>query len=104
MILQPLVENSFKHSRIVNDTNGYVHFYLLQDNNELLFIARNSIKGMSVAVVEQNKRSHSGIGLANVKKRLELYYGENYSFEIKQEDNNYVVTIKIGDIVNEKKV
>ncbi len=104
MILQPLVENSFKHSRIVNDPDGYVHFYLLQDNNELLFIARNSIKGMSVAVVEQNKRSHSGIGLANVKKRLELYYGENYSFEIKQEDNNYVVTIKIGDIVNEKKV
>ena len=25
MILQPLVENSFKHSRVVNDPNGFVH-------------------------------------------------------------------------------
>lgn len=104
MILQPLVENSFKHSRIVNDPNGFVHFYLLQENNDLLFIARNSIKGMSIAIADQNKKHHSGIGLANVKKRLDLYYGKNYSFEAKQDNENYVVTIKVGDIINEKKI
>ena len=105
MLLQPLVENSFKHSRLVSDPNGFVHFYLLQEGNDLIFIARNSIKGMSVSVVDTNKKiAHSGIGLDNVKKRLELYYGNNYSFEAKQEDDKYVVTIKIGDKYNEKNV
>lgn len=103
MILQPLVENSFKHSRVVNDPNGFVHFYIFQDNNDLLFIARNSVKGLSVSLTEQ-KNHQQGIGLSNVKKRLELYYENRFSFEVKQEDNNYVVTIKIGDIANEKKV
>lgn len=105
MILQPLVENSFKHSRLVSDPNGFVHFYLIQEGNDLIFIARNSIKGMSLSVVDSNKKSaHSGIGLENVKKRLELYYENNYSFEAKQEDDKYVVTIKIGEKYNEKSV
>lgn len=103
MILQPLVENAFKHSRVVNDRNGFVHFYLLQENNSLIFIARNSIKEMSVSVVDSN-RKHEGIGLSNVRKRLDLYYGNNYAFEAKQENDCHVATIKIGDIVNEKKV
>ena len=104
MILQPLVENSFKHSRLVSDPNGFVHFYLIQENNDLIFIARNSIKGMSLSVADPNKKTQQGIGLENVKKRLGLYYGDNYSFEAQQEDNKYVVTIKIGDKYNEKNV
>ena len=104
MILQPLVENSFKHSRLVSDSNGFVHFYLIQENNDLIFIARNSIKGMSLSVADPNKKTQQGIGLENVKKRLGLYYGDNYSFEAQQEDNKYVVTIKIGDKYNEKNV
>lgn len=104
MILQPLVENSFKHSRLVNDPDGFVHFYLIQENKDLIFIARNSIKGMSVMVTDPNKKTQSGIGLDNVKKRLDLYYGNNYTFEVKQESNSYIATIKIGDRYNEKKV
>lgn len=104
MILQLLVENSFKHSRLVCDPNGFVHFYLLQENNDLIFIARNLIKGMSVSIADPNKKPQSGIGLDNVRKRLDLYYGGNYSFDVKQEDNNYIATIKIGDKYNEKKV
>lgn len=104
MILQPLVENSFKHSRLVSDPNGFVHFYLIQENNDLIFIARNSVKAMSLSVVDSNKKSQSGIGIENVKKRLDLYYGEGYYFEAKHEDDIYVVTIKIGDKYNEKNV
>ena len=104
MILQPLVENSFKHSRLVSDSNGFVHFYLIQEKNDLVFIARNSIKGMSLSIADSNKKPQSGIGLENVKKRLSLYYVNNYSFEAVQEDNKYVVTIKIGDKFNEKDV
>ena len=104
MILQPLVENSFKHSKLVSDPNGFVHFYLIQEKNDLVFIARNSIKGMSLSIADSSKKPQSGIGLENVRKRLGLYYGDNYSFDAVQEDNKYVVTIKIGDRFNEKDV
>ena len=104
MILQPLVENSFKHSRLMSDPDGFVHFYLIQENNGLMFSAQNSIKGMSMSVVDQNRKNHSGIGLDNVKKRLELYYGDDYSFETMQEDNEYKVTIKIGGKYNEENI
>ena len=59
---------------------------------------------MSLSVADPNKKTQQGIGLENVKKRLGLYYGDNYSFEAQQEDNKYVVTIKIGDKYNEKNV
>ena len=105
MLLQPLVENSFKHSRLENDPDGFIRFSLIQNDDALIFKAVNSIKGMSVSVVDTNNKKHQhGIGLANVKKRLDLYYGENYSFEMKQEDATYMVMIKIGDKFNEKKV
>lgn len=104
MILQPLVENSFKHSRLVSDPNGYVHFYLIQENNDLIFIARNSIKAMSLSISDQNKKLQSGIGLDNVRKRLDLYYGNNYSFDVKQENNSYIAKITIGGKHNEEKV
>ena len=78
--------------------------WTLLENNDLIFIAWNSIKGMSVSIADPNKKQQSGIGLDNVKKRLDLYYGNKYSFKAQQEDNSYVVTIKIGDKYNEKKV
>ena len=59
---------------------------------------------MSLSIADSNKKPQSGIGLENVRKRLGLYYGNNYSFEAMQEDNKYVVTIKIGDKLNEKDV
>jgi sensor histidine kinase YesM len=38
---------------------------------------------------------YSGIGLSNVKKRLDLIYGENYSLDIDDETETYIVTLKI---------
>ena len=70
----------------------------------MIFIARNSINALSSSLVDPNKKQQAGIGLTNVKKRLELYYGKNYSFDVKHDDNSYVVTIKIGDKYNEKEI
>lgn len=104
MILQPLVENSFKHSRLVNDPDGYIHFYLKQEKDSMTFKAINSIKGMSLSVIDPSKKHSGGIGLKNVKSRLELYYSNKHVFEIKQEDNCYEVLIKIGGKNDEEKV
>lgn len=104
MILQPLVENCFKHSRLLNDADGFVHLTITQEKDSLTFVARNSIKKTAVSIVDTNKKQHSGIGVANVKKRLDLYYADNYSFDIEQNENIYSLTMKIGDKKHEKKV
>lgn len=96
MIIQPLVENSFKHSRLANDPSGFVYFHMLQEDDRLMFVARNSVKGLSSSLMDPNKKDYEKIGLNNVKKRLELFYGDNYYFETKFDDNCYVATIKIG--------
>lgn len=94
MIFQPLVENSFKHSRLESDTNGFIYFNIVQKGSSLTFVARNSIK-ISCLPETVGKKKESGIGLANVRKRLDLYYGSHYSFETKSEANMFESVIKI---------
>jgi len=96
MIFQPLVENSFKHSRIENDPDGFVHFSLMQDENMIEFVAENSVKTVKNSLTRNSQKSDRGIGLQNVKKRLSLHYNDNFSFVTKNEDNKYTLIIKIN--------
>lgn len=95
MIFQPIVENAFKYSRIENDPNGFIRFSLKQDENNLEFVAENSMKIPSSALVSTKQKTSTGIGLNNVKKRLSLHYKEKFSFETKEENNIYKVIVKI---------
>ncbi len=95
MILQPVVENCFKYSRLDLNTDGFVHFQLVQKNGVFSFSATNSINRSDVVIMPKKK---SGIGLVNVQKRLMLHYGENYQFNIKQTADSYTVTISIDKI------
>lgn len=95
MIFQPLVENSFKHSRIENDPDGFVHFSLKQDGNMIEFVAENSIKTVNNSLVKNSQKSDSLIGLQNVMKRLSLHYNDKFSFTTRNKDNKYTVIIKI---------
>jgi len=95
MIFQPIVENAFKYSRIENDSNGFIRFSLKQDENNLEFVTENSIKIPSSALVSTKQKTSTGIGLNNVIKRLSLHYKEKFSFETKEENNIFKVTVKI---------
>ena len=95
MIFQPLVENSFKYSRIENDPDGFVRFYISQDEKTIEFVAENSVKVTNIPMMSNNKKPGSGIGQENVKKRLKLYYKDDYSFTVKNENNIYTAIVKI---------
>ena len=94
MILQPIVENAFKYSGLETNQNGYVHFSIMQSGNLLTFTARNSIK-TTVNTILNATDNNSGIGLVNVRKRLELHYGNHYKLEIENDDKDYCVSIYI---------
>lgn len=92
MILQPMVENCFKHSRIIDHPDGFIHLSLLQEHKQLIFVAENS-KPKEVASTEDKERT--GIGLQNVQQRLSLLFREKATFQIKETDNSYRIELCI---------
>ncbi len=91
MILQPLIENSFKHSRLENNSEGFIRISLIQNEREFCFIAENS----QSACVFNKQGERGGIGVANVRKRLDLAYGKNYTFDIENNSQFYKVELHV---------
>jgi two-component system LytT family sensor kinase len=97
MLLIPFVENAFKHGGIVN---GYLQIEIdveIEDNN-LIFSMANTI------IEVESNGNNKGIGLENIRKRLELHYPENYKVENAIEDKWYRVKLtifKLNDLKNE---
>lgn len=89
MLLIPFVENAFKHGTgLIPDPT--IHISLKTSGKDLHFTVKNKY------VAEDNaKDSVSGIGLANVKRRLELLYGDKHELTIDQSEDWFTVTVKI---------
>jgi len=86
----PLLENALKYSGIGNNPKSFVQLNLSIENNMLVFHVVNS-KG------NYNKlQEASGIGLVNIKKRLENVYKGNYVFDIIDSEDKYDITLKIN--------
>ncbi|MFD0796348.1 sensor histidine kinase [Maribacter chungangensis] len=89
MLLIPFVENAFKHGTGMVEAPT-IAISLKAVNDELLFTVRNKYVDN-----DQAKDKISGIGLANVKRRLELLYGANHGLDIDKSDGWYSVTLKL---------
>jgi sensor histidine kinase YesM len=91
LVFLPLVENSFKHGVKGDPTGGYVNVYLQIGEKELELSLENN-KGKVDEIEEEEK---SGIGLANVKRRLELLYPEKSLLDIRDNGENFKVKLKL---------
>lgn len=94
MILQPMIENCFKHSRIVDNPKAWIKITLLQDATGLLFTAENSKHVGSVLSTKDDERT--GIGLLNVKQRLEMLFGNQCSFKVLDDPERYKTILHIS--------
>ena len=93
LILIPLVENAFKHGARNSKKNGYIYINLNATAKLLDFRVENSFEKSTKKIKEQIE----GIGLTNLKKRLELTYGSDfYSLDITEETNKYIAHLKIN--------
>lgn len=81
MIFQPLVENCFKHAPLDVDKNSYIHISLEVKDRTIRFVSENT-----QPLIRNKNSKGTGIGIENVRKRLLLYYGENYSLDITDGD------------------
>lgn len=96
MLLQPIIENCFKYSRLETHPEGFVHISIKQSGNGFCFVAENSVATNAVPFTGNGgSAKKSGIGQKNVQQRLMLHYGESYNFDIKQDNETYKVKIEL---------
>jgi len=91
MLLAPFVENAFKHGvGMVDDPQINITLKVDEATNWLDFKVMNT-----VAPQQHTKDKSSGIGLVNVKRRLELLYHDGYKLDIMQNDNVFIADLKL---------
>lgn len=79
MILQPLIENAYIHGVTRTVGEGYVGIEAQSHNGKLRLCVRNSGRGIG-AGFSRGK----GVGIANVRTRLELHYGNQQSLTLQE--------------------
>ena len=94
MLLIPLIENCFKHGASQNIGRMYIDVDIKVEGNDLFFNVSNTIPKKSKKSKVTNEGG--GIGLLNVKKRLELGYDKNdYDLNIFEQDSKFYVELKL---------
>jgi len=90
LLLIPFIENAFKHgSKRVHSPGVVINLKVV--GTQLEFKVNNQISSV--------KDSHSddgGLGLKNIHRRLDLLYKNNYSLDIHEEDNRFMVNLKLS--------
>ena len=85
LIFVVFVENAFKFITREDNTDNYVKISLRQSANRIQFECVNSF--------EETGSIEGGIGLTNVRRRLELLYKDRYTLTITKEERNYSVKL-----------
>jgi len=90
MLLIPFVENAFKHGvGMVKDPS--IEIELNDDKKSLFFSVSNKVSKQNSEIKDES----SGIGLANVRRRLELLYPNQHELDIVEKENSYLIELKI---------
>jgi sensor histidine kinase YesM len=79
LLLIPFAENIFKHG-VTNDPHSPAQLKIILNNQNLQLFCNNKIGHLY-------KDSRKGIGLNNVRRRLELLYGNQYTFKVSEKED-----------------
>ncbi|HEX8060476.1 MAG TPA: histidine kinase [Cyclobacteriaceae bacterium] len=91
LILITFLENAFKHGVSGDNKNAWVKLSIALSGKNCIYTVENS----KINGVHSDHAGKSGIGLQNVKRRLELTYPEKYDLEVKDLSDRYYVQLKL---------
>lgn len=86
------IENAIKHSVNVHGLPSYVEVDIKVDDQLLTFHCANS---KDPNYCQPSKDNNSGIGLLNIKRRLDLLYGDRHHFECVDTTTKFAITLTI---------
>jgi two-component system, LytTR family, sensor kinase len=89
LLLIPFVENAFKHISHHNHDKNFVKVDMLRVNGHFIFSVINSREE------QPTTERQGGIGLTNVKRRLELLYPGKHELKINQENGVFSVQLNL---------
>lgn len=95
LILQPLIENSFKHGIAQIEDKGILRLTATLKDDFFIIKLINSIPKSNLYVVTNSTK----VGLSNLQQRLQQVYGDGFDFLAEKGDTFFTVTIKINQLL-----
>ena len=89
LLMIPFIENAFKHGNLEDD-DSFLNIDIKNLEGQFEFIVSNSYDASDV-----KKDDVGGIGIENVKNRLNAYYPDKHELNIKNDGHIYTVTLNI---------
>jgi two-component system, LytTR family, sensor kinase len=94
MILQPIVENAYAHGLTKIDRGGFLSIEAQREGDHVRLSVVNN--GVGLLGNSKPRPTGQGVGLANIKSRLQLHYGADHSFHIRESERDKVqVTVTL---------
>lgn len=87
LLLIPFIENAFKHVSNFTDRKNEVSISLTKHNEQVQLIVSNT--------TDSSTKDTGGIGLKNVKRRLELLFPARHSLDVRQTADRFDVTLTL---------
>lgn len=94
LLFLPFIENAFKYTSRDPKTS-FVNITILIENDEP--IRMSIINTIDNNIIEQIDNKHSGLGIKNVIKRLNLIYHNSHKLDISKRKDLYIVNLEISD-------
>jgi sensor histidine kinase YesM len=88
LLLVQFIENAFKHGLEQHKNNSYLKIKISVENDQLIYESVNSKNDKEISV-------SGGVGLMNVRKRLDIIYPAQHQLEITSGSREYVVRLSI---------
>jgi len=105
-LLIPYIENSFKYCFRESSGEGWVTILISVSDNALTLKVENSLMDMEKMELEKSFKgiTNHGVGLINVKKRLELLYPDKHTLKITENQDSYFVWLRLNLLPNGEKI
>lgn len=91
LLFMPLVENAFKHGIKGLNNESFIDIDIRIESSYISFtITNNNVNANPV-----ERKEGSGVGLSNLKKRLELAYPNMYTFKIETNQEKFIINMEV---------
>ncbi len=91
LLLLPFIENAFKHGLEEETGGGSVQIVICQTDEDLTLLVKNTVPQ------DTRAKSGPGIGIQNVRKRLDILYPNRYQLNINETPGFHEVTLILTD-------
>ena len=95
LLLIPFAENAFKYTSVLKGEKHPIIITVTNEGNDFFFSCTNPFSTKTKTAIDTGW-SESGIGISNVKKRLQLLYPEKHDLRITEQDHIFSVNLSIS--------